>query len=107
MTSFKTLSLVGLCLAGNALADSAAEKYWPQWRGPLANGVGPQADPPLNWSETSNIQWKLPIPGEGDSTPIVWADRVFILSAVPDETDGTSTGNGPNKTFRFTVFCID
>ena len=107
MTSFKIISTVAFCVAANALADSAAEQYWPQWRGPLDNGVGPQAHPPLNWSETRNIQWKLAIPGEGDATPIVWADRVFVLSAVPVENAGAAAEKAPHGTFRFTVFCID
>src|SRR5205814_1090224 len=38
---------------------------WPQWRGPLANGVAPRANPPLHWSETNNIRWKMPLPGKG------------------------------------------
>jgi outer membrane protein assembly factor BamB len=108
MTSFKTLSALLLCLAVNALADSAAEKFWPQWRGPLATGVAPYADPPLTWSETNHIKWKLAIPGEGDATPIVWSDRVFVLSAVPlDNTSQANKEKAPNGTFRFTVFCID
>jgi outer membrane protein assembly factor BamB len=108
MTSFKTLSALLLCLAVNALADSAAEKFWPQWRGPLANGVAPYADPPLTWSETNHIKWKLGIPGEGDATPIIWGDRVFLLSAVPvDDPAQANKEKAPNGTFRFTVFCID
>jgi outer membrane protein assembly factor BamB len=106
MTSFKMLSALLLCLAVNALADSAAEKFWPQWRGPLATGVAPYADPPLTWSETNHIKWKLAIPGEGDATPIIWGDRVFLLSAVPDPAQADKE-KAPNGTFRFTVFCID
>jgi len=109
MTSFKVVSALALCAAVSALADGAAEAFWPQWRGPLGAGVGPQADPPLNWSETNNVKWKLPLPGEGDSTPIVWADRVFALSAVPagKEAGEGAKENGAGQTFRFTVFCID
>jgi len=61
----------------------AAEHYWPQWRGPLSTGVAPHANPPLKWSESKNIRWKIVLPGKGHSTPIVWGDRVFITSAVP------------------------
>ena len=93
-------------MATSALADSAGDKFWPQWRGPLGTGVGPQAEPPLTWSETNNIKWKLPLPGEGDSTPIVWADRVFVLCAVPVEK-GSDQDAKPNSTFRFTVICVD
>ena len=59
------------------------DPYWPAWRGPLANGVGPHADPPVTWSETSNVRWKLALPGKGHSTPIVFGDKVFVTAAVP------------------------
>jgi outer membrane protein assembly factor BamB len=63
-----------------AAADPADS--WPQWRGPLANGVAPQANPPIQWSETNNVRWKIPLPGKGHSSPIVCGDSVYILSAV-------------------------
>ena len=47
------------------------------------SGVAPLADPPLTWSRSENIKWKSPIPGYGTSTPIIWGDHIFILSAVP------------------------
>ncbi len=74
-----------LLLALNAIAASdspEALRNWPQWRGPLANGVAPEADPPLEWSETKNVKWKVKIPGAGSSTPIVWGNQIFILTAV-------------------------
>ncbi|MBC8877237.1 MAG: PQQ-like beta-propeller repeat protein [Planctomycetes bacterium] len=56
---------------------------WPRWRGPLDTGVAPDADPPVEWSESKNIRWKIALPGLGHSTPIVWDDRIFITAAVP------------------------
>lgn len=56
---------------------------WPQWRGPLGTGAAPNADPPVEWSETKNIRWKVALPGNGHSTPIVWGDRIFLTTAVP------------------------
>ena len=55
----------GLFITLQAAPDPAAEKYWPQWRGPYATGVSKTADPPLEWSETKNIRWKIEIPGRG------------------------------------------
>ncbi len=72
-----------LFVALQAAPDPAAERYWPQWRGPYATGVSKTADPPLEWSETKNVRWKIEIPGRGKSTPIVWGNRIFISSAVP------------------------
>jgi len=62
-----------------------AERYWPQWRGPLLNGVAPHARPPIEWSETKNVRWKVGIPGKGSATPVVWGDRLYVLTAVPGE----------------------
>ena len=82
------ISLTGLLLALEALAagprDNAAENNWPQWRGPLATGVAPHADPPLVWNEAdgTNIRWKTAIPGRGHSTPIVWGERIFLTTAI-------------------------
>lgn len=66
-----------------AAAAKARESYWPQWRGPEATGVSRTAEPPLTWSESKNIKWKVEIPGRGSSSPIVWGDRIYVQTAVP------------------------
>src|SRR6185503_6815006 len=66
----------------SAATSDDARRNWPQWRGPLATGSAPEADPPLEWGESKNVKWKVAIPGGGSSTPIVWGNRVFVLSAV-------------------------
>lgn len=103
-------------------AAAAAEKgpdpqaQWPAWRGPLATGVAPRADPPVEWSEDRNIRWKLPIPGRGHSTPIVWGDRVFVTTAVPfgeatERAGGPAPGDHHNLTpqhrLHFVVLAVD
>ena len=72
----------GLLILAGVLTGANAQN-WPQWRGPLQNGVAPNANPPTEWSETKNVKWKVEIPGRGTSTPIVWEDLVFIQTAVP------------------------
>jgi outer membrane protein assembly factor BamB len=61
-------------------ADGTAT--WPWWRGPLGNGVSPDGDPPLRWSEKQNVRFKVAIDGDGLATPVVWGDRLYVLSAV-------------------------
>lgn len=61
---------------------AAPDDNWPQWRGPLQNGTAPHADPPLEWSESKNVKWKVKIPGDGTATPIVWDNQVFVQTAV-------------------------
>ena len=90
------LALVIALPVASASAQSDApvnDVGWPQWRGPLATGVAPAADPPSRWSETENVRWKIEIPGHGQASPIVWGDRVFVLAAVP-AGPGDDSGNG-------------
>jgi outer membrane protein assembly factor BamB len=63
--------------------NSKALDYWPQWRGPLATGVAPNANPPIEWNDQKNIRWKVELPGKGHSTPIVWGDFIFLTTAIP------------------------
>lgn len=75
------LTLLALTASASA-ADS--QQNWPAWRGPLATGVAPLADPPTTWdADGKNTRWKTPIPGRGHSTPIVWGDRIFLTAAIP------------------------
>ena len=62
--------------------EATQDVFWPQWRGPLANGVMPSGDPPVNWSEQQNIRWKVQIPGNGSASPVIWGEKVFVLTAV-------------------------
>ena len=70
-------------LAVGAYAGDGNRLDWPQWRGPLANGFSPTAHPPTRWSETQNVRWKIPIPGKGHASPILFGDAVILLTAIP------------------------
>ncbi|HTG44278.1 MAG TPA: hypothetical protein VK633_07070, partial [Verrucomicrobiae bacterium] len=66
-----------------AASTSAGNENWPQWRGPSATGTATDARPPLEWSETKNVRWKVEVPGSGTGTPVIWGDQIFIQTAVP------------------------
>ncbi len=68
---------------GPECAQGKPDSAWPQWRGPAANGSTPHANPPMTWSETNNIRWKIPLPGKGHSSPIVFGEHVYVLAAAP------------------------
>jgi outer membrane protein assembly factor BamB len=57
---------------------------WPQWRGPRLDGSSLDAKLPVHWSATSNVIWKTGLPGLGHASPIVYGDKVFTVSAVPE-----------------------
>jgi len=109
-----------LCVSFASAADEEAiPRNWHQWRGPSATGVAPQGDPPVEWNETKNLKWKTEIPGLGSSTPIIWNDKVFLLTAVKtDRVDPNKTPpkeqprrpfgiKYPNAVYQFMVVCLD
>jgi len=64
------------------LATCAWAGEWPCWRGPHGDGVSEETNVPVRWSGTENVAWKVAIPGQGHSSPIVWGDRVFVTTYV-------------------------
>jgi outer membrane protein assembly factor BamB len=120
-----TLIPLFLARAANAAGQPAdAGQFWPQWRGPLASGAAPFADPPTTWNETNHIRWKVKLPGEGIATPVIWGDRVFVLTAIPTgrkiesqpATTNAGAGNSgqvqngqktPDEVYQFVVLCCD
>lgn len=93
-------------------AEVPGERFWPQWRGPDATGVARHATPPLEWSETKNIRWKVEIPGRGSASPVVWGNQLFLLTAVPIGNTGKDAhaprgGIQPREPHRFLVMSID
>src|SRR5437016_5678316 len=68
-----------------SLLDPSVTVNWPQWRGPQSTGVALDKNLPTEWSATKNIAWKIPIPGRGLSSPIVWGNRIFLTTAIEGE----------------------
>jgi outer membrane protein assembly factor BamB len=70
-----------LCLA---LSASAAQN-WPQGPGPNFDFTAPAADLPDAWSVAldQNIAWRVPLPETGQSTPVIWGDRIFLSTMKP------------------------
>jgi outer membrane protein assembly factor BamB len=106
------LLTVFLGLAAAHLSANDNEKYWAQWRGPYMTGVSKTAKPPTTWSEKQSVKWKVEIPGRGSSSPVVWGDRVFLLTAVPSGVPGPEQhqprGGLPKRgVHQFKVFAID
>eukprot|EP00913_Durusdinium_trenchii_P035228 g32958.t1 len=120
------LTLAGLALVTAMCSTVVADDFhkqsqsnWHQWRGPNADGVAPNSDPPVEWDENTNIKWKAPLPGRGSSTPIIWGKKVFLLTAVKtDRVDATKPDpkkqpkrpfgiTYPNAFYQFIVMCLD
>jgi outer membrane protein assembly factor BamB len=75
------LLALGMLLPLGAAADAG---NWERFRGPNGAGVADDKDVPLKWSDKENLLWKAPLPGRGNSSPVVWGERLFIQSASED-----------------------
>ena len=67
--------------------NGALAGQWGHWRGDHGNGVSLDAHPPTQWSATDHVKWKVAIPGRSSGSPIIWDDRVFVVTAVPVEQE--------------------
>jgi len=66
----------------SATAAAAQAQNWPQFRGSRAGVAVDDPRLPVTWSATENIAWKIEIPGRSWSSPVVWGDHVFVLTAI-------------------------
>ncbi len=58
---------------------------WPNWRGPSGDGISLEKGIPVKWSPTENIAWRVAIPGKGHSSPVVWGNKVFLTTCLPEK----------------------
>ena len=116
------LVVLGILAAGWWMASSSALTAsgpgdWPYWRGPNVDGMA-VGDAPLDWSDTKNVKWKTEIPGLGNSSPVIWGDRIFLTTAIPTlaaaavpPAPGPPSrgpgGGGPLVEHKFDVLSID
>ena len=73
------LGLAMFLVITNSFADN-----WQQWRGAHNDGISQESDAPIQWSQTENVKWRLPLPGEAAATPVVWENKIFLTSAEGD-----------------------
>lgn len=92
------------------------KKQWGSWRGPLNSGVAPHGHPPKRWSEHENVRWKIPIPGSGHGTPVVWGNHIYITTAIPygetlhaefDHDHGAHDNLANDRRMKFDIIAID
>ena len=76
------------------LVNLAQAENWPAWRGAKGDGISQETNLPEVFSHERNVTWKTPLPGPGNSTPIVWEEHVFLTCA---------TENGKVRS----LFCLD
>lgn len=72
---------IAAVLALMACSSVAGADDWPAWRGPTGQGFCEEKNVPVKWSVTENIKWKVPLANQGNSTPVIWGDKIFLTQA--------------------------
>jgi outer membrane protein assembly factor BamB len=87
VTLHSTFTFLRACFLAVSFTYGGAargQENWPQFRGQGSLGVGRNQDLPTTWSTNQNVAWKTAVPGMGWSSPIVWADHIFVTSVVKE-----------------------
>lgn len=93
------LRIIALTLGSiSILASTTLADNWGHWRGPTGNGSA-EGQPPTQWNSTKNVKWQVEIPGSGSGSPIVWDDRVFVVTSVPAKQQ--------SQLLQFQLHCFD
>jgi outer membrane protein assembly factor BamB len=95
----------------------AARESWPSFRGPRSRGIAAAQNLPDQWNveEGQGVLWRTPIPGLANSSPIIWAERVFVTTAVSSEGNrslriglyGDPKAAGDDCSHSWRLICLD
>ena len=88
------------CIVGVACVVQTRAENWPEFRGPTGQGLSTAKGLPVAWSDSKNVAWKQPIPGEGWSSPIYVDEKIYLTSAVPVK-------DGAEGDRDLAAFCLD
>ena len=81
-------------------APTVHAQHWPQFRGPQAGVAADDPRLPDTWTTTENVAWRIDIPGRSWSSPIVWGDHVFVVTAVNTKASQSAAEPGQSPTWR-------
>ncbi|GAA5507826.1 PQQ-binding-like beta-propeller repeat protein [Novipirellula caenicola] len=85
---------MALCFLNLVSISFAADSNWPQWRGPTGSGVTSADGVVTEWGPDQNVKWRIELPEAGNSTPVVWNDRVFFTQPISESNQRS-------------LFCVD
>ncbi|MBK7711333.1 MAG: PQQ-binding-like beta-propeller repeat protein [Bacteroidales bacterium] len=83
MAGYRFLTFILLILITGTLSDATAQN-WPCWRGPNGDGTSTETRLPTRWDSVTNVVWKTRVPGTGYSSPVIWKDRLFLVTALAE-----------------------
>src|SRR5215510_1556309 len=109
----KTFAVLTLCLCA---ASTSVAQNWPSFRGTNASGVAEGKKTPTNWNveKSQNIVWKTAIPGFSHASPIIWENRVFLITAISSDARSSFVAKdrgidlaSDNVKHTWRIYCLD
>jgi hypothetical protein len=94
----KRLFLIAF-LSATVVATASADN-WPQWRGIKNDGHSAEKGIPTEWGAEKNVVWKLKMPGIGAGTPVVWGDKIFVISVDGDDVVALCVGTDGKEKWK-------
>lgn len=79
MQSLRILAVATVLLS--PLPALPADSDWPQYRGPRWDGHSAENSAPIKW-DARTIVWKADLKGRGQSSPVIWGERIFLTTAL-------------------------
>ena len=89
---------------------------WPSFRGPQASGIAEGHPTVTEWDLESgeNVRWKQPIAGLSHAAPVIWGERIYLVTSVGEKQAPLEVGlYGSVKPVedegaqKFQVLCLD
>jgi outer membrane protein assembly factor BamB len=110
---------VFVCSWSTGYADTTTD--WPAFRGPGGRGIAEGFTLPTDWNadpdsgQLQGIRWQIPVPGLGHSSPVIFGDRIFLITAVASAgkaelkvgTGGDPNAADDNEEQTWLVLCYD
>jgi outer membrane protein assembly factor BamB len=97
--------------AAAAVATKSIITDWPRFRGNNGDGISADKTVPLEWSDTTNLKWKLDLPGPGSSSPVIAGGRIYVTAytgygETPGQAEDPAAAGDPLKLVRH-LLCVE
>ena len=97
--SFATARVIAMLATLSGTCHRLCAEDWTQFRGAAGQGISAATGLPVEWGPEKNVAWKLAIPGEGWSSPVVQDGRIYLTAAVP--------ADGESEDRSLQLICLD
>jgi hypothetical protein len=91
MRMLRRVTFAAAMMIAFAAAVASAAEHWPAWRGPDANSTSDSQNLPTSWNADEHVVWRADLPSWGGGSPIIWGDRIFVISpSAPVKEDASA-----------------